>query len=91
MAFAPPDGAVDTLPEWPSPSVFPSGSPPQPKRPYSELRADSLHRFKLNQPKRYFLKHLEQLGLQGTVQSQEHVSTLPSQTVIFEGDPTSPV
>jgi transposase len=48
------------------------------KRPYDELGADYLDRIKADQLKRYFLKRLEQLGVQVTVQNQEHVSTLPT-------------
>jgi transposase len=48
------------------------------KRPYCELGADYLDRIKADQLKRYFLKRLEQLGVQVTVQTQEHVSTLPT-------------
>jgi transposase len=48
------------------------------KRPYGELGADSLDRIKADQLKRDFLKRLEQLGVQVTVQTQEHVSTLPT-------------
>jgi transposase len=48
------------------------------KRPYDELGADYLDRIKAAQLKCYFLKRLEQLGGQVTVQNQEHVSTLPT-------------
>jgi transposase len=48
------------------------------KRPYCELGADYLDRIKADQLKRYFLKRLEQLGVQVTGQTQEHVSTLPT-------------
>jgi transposase len=48
------------------------------KRPYDELGADYLDRIKADQLKRHFLKRLEQLGVQVTVQNQEHVSTLPT-------------
>jgi transposase len=48
------------------------------KRPYGELGADHLDRLKADQLKRYFLKRLEQLGVQVTVQNQENVSTLPT-------------
>jgi hypothetical protein len=47
------------------------------KRPYYELGADYLDRIKADQLKRYFLKRLEQLGVQVTVQIQENVSPLP--------------
>jgi transposase len=48
------------------------------QRPYCELGADYLDRIKADQLKRYFLKRLEQLGVQVTVQNQENVSTLPT-------------
>jgi transposase len=48
------------------------------KRPYGELGADYLDRIKADQLKRYFLKRLEQLGVQVTVQNQDNVSTLPT-------------
>jgi transposase len=48
------------------------------KRPYRELGADYLDRIKADQLKRYFLKRLEQLGVQVTVQNQENVSRLPT-------------
>jgi hypothetical protein len=47
------------------------------KSPYCELGADYLDRIKADQLKRYFLKRLEQLGVQVTLQNQENVSTLP--------------
>jgi transposase len=47
------------------------------KRPYDELGADYLDRIKADQLKRYFLKRVEQLGVQVTVQNQENVSPLP--------------
>jgi transposase len=50
----------------------------KPKRPSCELGADYLDRIKADQLKRYFLKRLEQLGVQVTVQTQEHVATLPT-------------
>jgi transposase len=48
------------------------------KRPYCELGADYLDRIKADQLKRYFLKRLEQLGVQVSVQNQENISTLPT-------------
>jgi transposase len=48
------------------------------KRPYCELGADYLDRIKADQLKRYFLKRLEQLGVQVTVQNPGNVSTLPT-------------
>jgi transposase len=46
--------------------------------PSCELGADYLDRIKADQLKRYFLKRLERLEVQVTVQHQEHVSTLPT-------------
>ena len=48
------------------------------KRPYGERGADYLDRLKADQLKHYFLKRLEQLGVQVTVQNQANVSTLPT-------------
>jgi hypothetical protein len=48
------------------------------KRPYCELGAAYLDRIKADQLKRYFLKRLEPLGVQVTVQNQENVPTLPT-------------
>jgi transposase len=48
------------------------------KRPYCELGADYLDRIKADQLKRDFLKRLEQLGVQVSVQNQENISTLPT-------------
>jgi class 3 adenylate cyclase len=42
-----------------------------------ELGADYLDRIKADHLKRYFLKRLEQLGVQVTVQNHQHVSPLP--------------
>ena len=50
----------------------------QTKRSYCELGADSLDRIKADHLNRYVLKRLDQLGVQVTVQTQEHVSTLPT-------------
>jgi uncharacterized protein YmfQ (DUF2313 family) len=44
---------------------------------YRELGADYLDRIKADHLKRYFLKRLEQLGVQVTVQNHQHVSSLP--------------
>jgi class 3 adenylate cyclase len=44
---------------------------------YRELGADYLDRIKADHLKRYFLKRLEQLGVQVTVQNHQHVSPLP--------------
>lgn len=48
------------------------------KRPYCELGPDYVDRIKADQLTRYFLKRLEQLGVQVTVQSPETLSTLPT-------------
>jgi class 3 adenylate cyclase len=42
-----------------------------------DLGADYLDRIKADHLKRYFLKRLEQLGVQVTVQNHQHVSPLP--------------
>lgn len=48
------------------------------KQPYRELGADYLDRISAAQLKRYFVKRLENLGLQITVQAIEKAAPLPT-------------
>jgi hypothetical protein len=48
------------------------------KQPYRELGADDLDRSHADHLTHYFLKRLEQLGVQVTLQNQENVSPLPT-------------
>lgn len=57
------------------------------QRPDGELGADSVDRLQADLLQRYGLKRLEQLRVQVTVQNQEHVSRLPTETAFFEGEP----
>jgi transposase len=57
------------------------------KQPYRELGADFLDRRHAEQVKRYLLKRLERLGVQGTVRSAEGTAALPACATIFEGAP----
>ena len=60
------------------------------QRPDGELGADSVDRLQADLLQRYGLKRLEQLRVQVTVQNQEHVSRLPTETAFFEGEPLNP-
>ena len=48
------------------------------KQPYRELGADYLDRINATQLKRYFVKRLENLGLQVIVQNIEKAAPLPT-------------
>jgi transposase len=48
------------------------------KQPYRELGADYLDRINAAQLKRYFVKRLENLGLQVIVQNREKTAPLPT-------------